>query len=87
MNESVTSLFEQQPGMDISEDLNKVFASMDPVLADQHNACLKNVFFVGQTDFRKSPRCQVQNGLLLGFSVLLVTTIAAKCRCFIRNIF
>jgi chitin synthase len=86
MNESVTDLFQQQPGQDITQPLNEVFEAMDPLTAAQHNACLKNVFFVGNTDFRKTPRCQVQNGLLLAFSVMLVTTIAAKCEfCIIED--
>lgn len=80
LDEKVTDLFQQQPGQDITEQLDMVFAAMDPLLAAQHNACLKNVFFVGATDFRKTARCQVQNGLLLAFSILLVTTIAAKCK-------
>jgi chitin synthase len=80
MNESVTDLFQQQPGQDITLPLNEVFAGMNNLTAEQHIDCLKNVFYVGNTDFRKTARCQVQNGLLLGFSVMLVTTIAAKCQ-------
>lgn len=37
------------------------------------------MFYMGETDFRKTPRCQVQNTLLLVFSSLLIATIAAKC--------
>ena len=42
--------------------------------------CLNNAFYVGETDYRKSARCTVQNYLLLAFSIILITTIASKCK-------
>ncbi|KAI9696260.1 MAG: hypothetical protein M1836_005813 [Candelina mexicana] len=40
--------------------------------------CLRNMAYVGKTDFRKTPRCQVNNWLLLAFSIILCTVILTK---------
>ncbi|KAF2197286.1 chitin synthase 6 [Delitschia confertaspora ATCC 74209] len=40
--------------------------------------CLKNLFYVGKTDFRKTARCQVNNYLLLAFSIILCSVIGIK---------
>ena len=42
--------------------------------------CLKNAFYRGEKDFRKSPRCTANNYILLAFSVLIAVTILAKCK-------
>ena len=47
--------------------------------AQNHLECLNAAFYVGQTDYRATPRCTVQNYLLLAFSIILITTIASKC--------
>ncbi|GJJ06868.1 hypothetical protein Clacol_001064 [Clathrus columnatus] len=78
LNSNITELFKQQAGQDISSQLDAVIAQMDPTTAQLNTACLKNTFFVGQVDFRKSARCQVQNYLLLAFSSLIFVTIGAK---------
>lgn len=41
-------------------------------------ACIETLFYVGETDFRETARCQVQPDLLLAFAVLIMATIAAK---------
>ncbi|KAL5521446.1 hypothetical protein ACEPAG_9373 [Sanghuangporus baumii] len=40
--------------------------------------CIRNAFFVGENDFRKSARCKVQNIILLVASIILVVIIASK---------
>lgn len=47
--------------------------------AQQTMTCLDTAFYVGQTDFRDSPKCLVQNYLLLALSIILCTVIAVKC--------
>lgn len=41
-------------------------------------ACIKTLFYLGDTDFRLTPRCQVQPYLLLTFSIILVAVILSK---------
>lgn len=40
--------------------------------------CLDSYFYTGRTDFRKSARCQVNNYLLLAFTIILCTVIGVK---------
>lgn len=80
LNEDISDLFKQQPGEDITKDLNNVLASLDTTTAQQNMDCLNNMFFQGKVDFRKSARCQVQNIMLLTFSILLMTSMGLKCK-------
>jgi chitin synthase len=79
LNENMTTLFKQQPGGDITNKMNAVFAGMSADDVNKQMTCLKNAFFLGTTDFRQTARCTVQNYLLLAFSILLMSTILAKC--------
>ncbi|KAF8483043.1 chitin synthase-domain-containing protein [Gautieria morchelliformis] len=78
LNSNITDIFKQQPGQDISSQLNSVLGQMDSNTRNMNTACLQRMFYLGETDFRKGARCQVQNYLLIIFSSLIVATIAAK---------
>lgn len=75
----IVALFKQQPGQDITKSVDQVYASMDTNKASATKICLNNLFYIGQTDFRKGARCQIPNYLLLAFSALIALTIVAKC--------
>lgn len=79
LDDDLVALFKQQPGQDITKSADQVYASMDANKASTTKICLNNLFYVGQTDFRKGARCQIPNYLLLGFSALIALTIVAKC--------
>ena len=53
LDSDLVALFMQQPGQDSTKSADKVFASK----ASATRTCLSNLFLVGKTDFRKSPRC------------------------------
>lgn len=59
--------------------LTKVLNSLDSTKRAQNINCLKNIFFIGKVDFRKSARCQVQNYFLIVVSGILVASTALKC--------
>lgn len=40
--------------------------------------CMQNAFYAGMTDFRKTAKCQVNNYILLGFTIILCTVILVK---------
>ena len=40
--------------------------------------CMNNVFYKGITDFRDTPKCQVNNYILLAFTIVLCTVILTK---------
>jgi chitin synthase len=80
LDTDITDLFKQRAGQDITNPLASVFDKMDPKVRAQNIACLKNVFFVGQADFRKTAKCQAQNYLLIIASGILMGSMGLKCR-------
>lgn len=79
LDSSITDVFQQQPGKDITKTLNSVMESMDATTVAQNLACLNNKFYIGEVDFRKSARCQVQNYILLAASIILCASMVVKC--------
>lgn len=75
------SVFRQRSGQDITQPLNSILNSMNSTYRAEHLACIENVFLAGRTDFRKTPRCQVQNYMLIVISGILMASIALKCAC------
>jgi chitin synthase len=75
----VTALFKQQPGQDITKNIRKELDKMTSDDQAKIYACMKNVFYVGRTDFRKTPKCQFSSVLLIVFAVIISVTILAKC--------
>ncbi|KAI0268292.1 glycosyltransferase family 2 protein [Gloeopeniophorella convolvens] len=78
LNSDLTDIFQQQPGQDITKPFNEALAKLDANTAQQNIQCLKNMFYVGERDFRKEARCQVQNYLLLVASSVLVASVVVK---------
>lgn len=69
---AVTDLFNDNPGGDITDkwqDTTEFKNSLN---------CLDNLFYVGKTDFRESPRCQFSSYLLLAFTLILCSVILTK---------
>ena len=85
LNENITDLFSQRIGQDITKPLEAVLAAMDPNSRAQNADCINNVFYIGIVDFRKSPRCQVQNYFLLAASAVIMSSMALKCKCSPHN--
>jgi chitin synthase len=79
LDPDIVSVFKEQPGQDITKSLNAVLDGKDANSVNQNLDCIKNAFSLGGTDFRKSARCQVQNDLLLVFTIILVGSIVMKC--------
>ncbi|WFD36645.1 chitin synthase [Malassezia cuniculi] len=78
IDERISDLFDAQAGDDITGDFKSAMSRLSPAAARQTQNCLDNVFYVGKTDFRLSPRCLTQNYLLLAFSCLIFLSILAK---------
>ncbi|EJF62220.1 chitin synthase [Dichomitus squalens LYAD-421 SS1] len=78
LNDDLVSLFQQQPGQDITKSLNQILDALDPNTKAQNINCMSNLFFVGKPDFRKDARCQVQNIILLVMSIILMVSIGIK---------
>ncbi|KAK4049686.1 hypothetical protein OIV83_003961 [Microbotryomycetes sp. JL201] len=76
LDDSLASLWQAQPGADITNDVQDL--NLDSATYQTNMDCINTLFYVGETDFRLTPRCQVQPSLLLAFSLLLCATILAK---------
>ncbi|KAL0950335.1 hypothetical protein HGRIS_010306 [Hohenbuehelia grisea] len=78
LDENLVDVFKQQAGQDLTKSIEAVMAKMDPAARARNQNCLSNAFYVGKTDFRKTPRCLVQNYLLLAISGVLMGSMAIK---------
>lgn len=79
LNTDVVNVFKQQAGQDITNSLNKVLSGLDSSTVSSNMNCIRNAFYLGQTDFRTTARCQVQNYMLLVFTSIICASIVLKC--------
>ncbi|KAF7289054.1 Glycosyltransferase family 2 protein [Mycena chlorophos] len=78
LDSDLVSVFKEQSGQDITKPLNVVLDAMDPDKRGLNMECLNNAFYVGNWDFRKSARCQVQNYFLIAASGVLMASLGLK---------
>jgi chitin synthase len=79
LDPDIAAVFQQQSGQDISGSLQNVFNQKSVDVVNNNVVCIKNLFYVGETDFRSSARCQVQSYLMLVFSGVIAGTMLLKC--------
>ena len=79
LDDDIVSAFKEGSGGDITKQLDEVLASKDASTVGNNMACIQNMFFIGESDFRKTARCRVQNIMLLVASIILIVVIASKC--------
>ncbi|KAI9750504.1 MAG: hypothetical protein M4579_006440 [Chaenotheca gracillima] len=72
---TVSDLIKNNPGTDVSESFHAI---SNKTARDASMECLNNAFYVGKTDFRKSAKCQVNNYILLAFTIMLCAVILTK---------
>lgn len=73
----VEQMIQMNAGTDITDEWNKFMASNSSG-ADLNWLCLNNAFYVGKTDFRDTARCEVNNYILLAFTIILCIVILTK---------
>lgn len=83
LNSDLTDAVQSQPGQDITEQWHTIIHKAkgnDTQYANVMNSinCIKNTFYVGIPDFRLTARCQVNNYILLAFSVMICCVIGIK---------
>lgn len=83
LNSDLTDAVGSNPGQDITETWQNIIRKAkgnDTEYADVMNSinCIKNSFYAGIPDFRLSARCQVNNYILLAFTVVLCCVIGIK---------
>ncbi|KUJ16520.1 uncharacterized protein LY89DRAFT_734620 [Mollisia scopiformis] len=78
---TIASMITQNPGLDITSLWEKNYAisnsTQQDVIANNLN-CFKHTFYVGIPDFRDSVKCQINNYILLAFTIILCAVILTK---------
>jgi chitin synthase len=81
LDPTVQTMVQNNPGLDITDTWNTNFASSNnthQVLLQNTLNCFDNAFYVGIPDFRDSAKCQVNNWILLAFTIMLCAVILTK---------
>ncbi len=68
----ITNIFQNNPGQDVTSQWGT-----DATFQNSLN-CLNNAFYQGKVDFRDTAKCQVNNYILLAFTIILCTVILVK---------
>ncbi|KAM6506948.1 hypothetical protein FALCPG4_018760 [Fusarium falciforme] len=83
LNEQVAKLWEDNPGKNIKEELDIMIEDSltnktkhDNIVASWQ--CIQAISYKGISDFRESAKCQVNNWLLLAFTVMVCAIILVK---------
>lgn len=71
--DEVATLIQQNSGSDITSK----WKTDDPNYQKTLN-CMDNAFYEGKPDFRETARCQVNNYILLGFTIIICAVILVK---------
>ncbi|KAH6950819.1 chitin synthase-domain-containing protein [Fusarium avenaceum] len=82
LNDEVTKLWEDSAGKNIKSELDELLADStnktkhDDIVASWR--CIQAISYKGMSDFRDTARCQVNNWLLLAFTVIVCIIIGIK---------
>lgn len=75
--DTFSSMVQSNAGLDIQSEFNDKFNG-NITQKSAITQCLDNMFYTGKIDFRQSPRCQVNNYILLAFTIILCAVILVK---------
>lgn len=83
LDEDLTKIVQENPGQDVTELWDAVFLQKENNATEKARAissltCMKNVFYLGLKDFRYTPKCQFNNWILLGFTIMICAVILIK---------
>lgn len=83
LDTDLMNAIKDNPGQDLTGKWNKIAANAagnktaNAIVQNSLN-CVKNAFYVGIPDFRYSARCQVNNYILLAFTIIVGSVILIK---------
>jgi chitin synthase len=85
LDESVSDLWKNNAGEDIKDLLDKLIErtrgrgnDTATDLVEASWSCIQEVFYKGKIDFRGSARCQVNNYIMLAFTIMICAVIVIK---------
>lgn len=76
IDKSITDLFQQQPGQDLTRSIQAL--PLNSTARSASLTCMRNMFYLGEPDFREGPKCTVANYILLAFTILIAGAVVAK---------
>ncbi|KAK6593208.1 Chitin synthase 6 [Botrytis cinerea] len=81
MDDTIYQMVLRNPGLDITSDWDDNYktanASYQVDILNNLN-CMNNLFYAGIPDFRDSIRCQINNYILLAFTIIVCAVIVVK---------
>jgi len=82
LHADVEKVIKEHPGEDITDMWNDLLLKSqntdDAAKVANSINCVKNHFYVGIPDFRVTPKCQINNWLLLAFTIIICAIILTK---------
>ncbi|UPX10181.1 Chitin synthase [Ascochyta rabiei] len=75
LDPKLTDLVKSKAGTDLKEDFEN---DLNATAQAYNLQCLQNAFYVGKTDFRDTPKCKVNDYILLAVTIVLCTVIVIK---------
>ncbi|KAM5348467.1 hypothetical protein ACJ41O_008291 [Fusarium nematophilum] len=83
LNKDVSDLWKNNPGDNIKEQLDALIADSTGNKTEHANImnswlCIQRIAYKGITDFRDTPKCQVNNWLLLAFAIIICSVVGIK---------
>ncbi|KAK1759305.1 chitin synthase 6 [Echria macrotheca] len=84
LDDNLVTLVKNNPGKDLTKDIDALIASAQSSNNDEYALlmnsmnCIEHTFQKGIPDFRYSARCQVNNYILLAFTIILCSVIGIK---------
>ncbi|KAJ3996161.1 chitin synthase [Lentinula boryana] len=78
LDTGIETVFKDRSGQDITDALNTALGNLNETYRQQNLNCLNNVFYIGETDYRTTARCQAPNITLIVFAAILMSTMVLK---------
>jgi chitin synthase len=75
LDAKLIDMVKSNAGQNLKEDWNN---NLNKTTQQNNLQCLENLFYVGRTDFRKTAKCQVNDYILLAFTIILCAVIVIK---------
>jgi chitin synthase len=75
LDAKLIDMVKSNAGQNLMEDWNN---NLNKTTRENNLQCLENLFYVGRTDFRKTAKCQVNDYILLAFTIILCAVIVIK---------
>ncbi|KAJ4398333.1 hypothetical protein N0V85_006311 [Neurospora sp. IMI 360204] len=83
LDPQVSKLVQNNPGQDLTDQINNLIDRVSNNQTQYESVmnslnCVKNMWYIGKPDFRYSARCQVNNYILLAFTIIICSIIVVK---------